>query len=140
MKGTAANTDLIAGAPVGTSHFVVLRDGMAKAIDRAVGLIDLETESLRAYRPVDLAACNHQKSHALLELTRAMRAVPANLIDREILQGLALLREKLEENLEVLNVHLKAVRQVSALIARAIEDDDSDGTYSVSINQRVRQL
>lgn len=141
MNETATISDLIAGAdPAGISRSTILRNGMAKAIERAVGIIDLETESLRNYRPVDLTACNHQKSHALLELTRAMRTLPANLVDQEILLGLARLREKLEANLEVLNVHLKAVRQVSALIARAIEDDNSDGTYSMSINQRVRHL
>lgn len=140
MNETAAFSDLIAGADsAGISRSAVLRDGMTKAIRRAVGIIDLETESLRSHRPVDLAACNHQKSHALLELTRAMRAVPPSLVDQEVLQGLARLREKLEENLEVLDVHLKAVRQVSALIARAIEDDNSDGTYSMSINQSVRR-
>jgi hypothetical protein len=141
MKETATISELIAGASsTGISRAAVLRDGMAKAIERAAGIIDLETTSLRNYRQLDLTSCNHQKSHALLELTRAMRALPANLVDQEILQGLARLREKLEENLEVLDVHLKAVRQVSALIARAIEDDNSDGTYSMSINQRVRPL
>jgi len=141
MNERATISELIAGAvPAGISRSAVLRDGMAKAIQRTAGIVDLETESLRNYRRIDLAACNHQKSHALLELTRAMRALPANLVDQEILQGLAWLRERLEENLEVLDVHLKAVRQVSTLIARAIEDDNSDGTYSRSINQRARQL
>jgi hypothetical protein len=115
-----------------------LHDGIAKAIDRVATIVDLETESLRSFRPIDLAAFNHQKSHGLLDLTRALRALPPGGLDQVVLHDLARLREKLEKNLAVLDIHLKAVRQVSAVIARAIEDDNSDGTYSVSINQAAR--
>lgn len=141
MNGTAAqlgrNTtgDMPENQRLGT-----LRENLAKTIVRVARIIDLETEMLRLYRPIDLATFNHQKSHGLLELTRAMRALTPDSLDREILQDLARLREKLEKNLAVLDIHLKAVRQVSALIARAIEDDNSDGTYSASINRAVRQL
>lgn len=126
--------------PAPDPHRMLLREGLIKTIERVAGVIDLETESLRLYRPVDLGTFNHQKSHGLLELTRAMRSVPAGTFDREILEALGQLRDKLQKNLAMLEVHLKAVRQVSSLIARAIEDDNSDGTYSVSINQRVRHL
>ena len=120
-------------------QFLIVRDGMVKTIERIISMIDLETESLRQYRPVDFATFDHQKSHALLELTRALRAMPRDSLDREIFAAIARLREKLETNLQALDVHLKAVRQVSALIARAIEDDDSDGTYTHTINPYVRQ-
>ncbi len=49
------------------------------------------------------------------------------------------LRAKLEKNLAVLDIHLKAVRQVCALIARTIEENDSDGTYTASANKMVRR-
>ncbi len=68
-----------------------------------------------------------------------MRAFEPNPLEPELLQNLAELRGKLENNLAVLDIHLKAVRQVSALIARAIEEDSSDGTYSASINRSARQ-
>lgn len=118
----------------------MLRDSLAKSIERVATIIDQETELLRQYRPIDLVAFNHQKSHGLLELTRAMRGVAPESLDPEILQDILRLREKLEKNLAVLDIHLRAVRQVSTLIARAIEDDNSDGTYSASINQSMRQL
>lgn len=122
------------------SHRAILRDGLFRTIERIGKIIDLETESLQHYRPIDLGTFNHQKSRDLLELTRAMRALPPGSFDAEILQKLAQLRAKLEKNLAVLNTHLKAVRQVSALIARAIEDDNSDGTYSAVVPRMGRSL
>lgn len=115
-----------------------LREAVVVAIERVGRIIDVETEALRAYRPVDLAAFNHQKSHGLLDLTRALKALPPTAVDQAIVDDLRHLRDKLETNLKVLDIHLKAVRQVSALIARAIEDESSDGTYSMSINEAAR--
>jgi len=120
-------------------RLAILRDSLAETIARVARVIDLETEMLRLYRPVNLAAYNHQKSHGLLELTRALRAFAPHALDGELMQSLSVLREKLEANLAVLDIHLKAVRQVSALIARAIEEDNSDGTYSASITRTARQ-
>ncbi len=141
MNATAAKTELNLSAEAAEAPQIsIVRDGMVKTIERIIAMIDLETDSLRHYRPIDLAAFNHQKSQALLELTRALRAMPRESLDREIVAAIARLREKLESNLRALDIHLKAVRQVSALIARAIEDDDSDGTYTHTINPYVRQL
>ena len=42
------------------------------------------------------------------------------------------LSEKLERNRRVLDVQLRAVREVSDIIAGAIRDAESDGTYSMS--------
>lgn len=117
----------------------ILRENLTETILRVARVVDLETEMLRLYRPIDLASYNHQKSHGLLELTRALRAFAPNPLEPDLLRSLAELREKLEKNLAVLDIHLKAVRQVSALIARAIEEDSSDGTYSASINRVARQ-
>jgi hypothetical protein len=141
MNATASKPELnLVAETAEAPQLSIVRDGMVKTIERIIAMIDLETDSLRRYRPIDLAAFNHQKSHALLELTRALRAMPRDSLDREIVAAIVRLREKLESNLQALDVHLKAVRQVSTLIARAIEDDDSDGTYSHSINPYVRHL
>ncbi|MGA3303756.1 MAG: hypothetical protein ABSC72_10770 [Methylovirgula sp.] len=141
MNATASKPELnLVAETAEAPQLSIVRDGMVKTIERIISMIDLETDSLRHYRPIDLAAFNHQKSHALLELTRALRAMPRDSLDREIVAAIVRLREKLESNLQALDVHLKAVRQVSALIARAIEDDDSDGTYTHSINPYVRHL
>ena len=128
-----------AGEPLTDARLVYLRENLTNTIARVMRVVDLETETLRLCQPIDLSAFNHQKSHGLLDLMRAMRSIGAASFDREILQELACLREKLETNLVAIDIHLKAVRQVSALIARAIEDDNSDGTYSASISRTVRQ-
>ncbi|HTJ02080.1 MAG TPA: hypothetical protein VL492_04760 [Methylovirgula sp.] len=120
------------------ARLAISRDALAKTIERVTNMIDLETQSLKNYRSIDLVGFNHQKSHALLELTRAMRAIPDDALDADILNGLGTLRERLQNNLDTLTIHLKAVKQLSALIARAIEDDNSDGTYSASIHRAGR--
>jgi uncharacterized protein (UPF0335 family) len=115
------------------------REAFARTIERIERLVELETATLQDYRPLDFADFNHKKSHALLELSRAMRALGPASHDSRTLTDLSRLRGKLEKNLAVLNIHLKAVRQVCALIARTIEDDDSDGTYTPSINKMARR-
>lgn len=139
MNGMATppDTDEAADQPV-KPRLALLHASLVKSIERVEFIIDLETESLQQYQPIDLGGFNHQKSHGLLELTRAMRALGTASFDQQIMEDLMRLREKLERNLTTLDIHLKAVRQVSTLIARAIEDDNSDGTYSASINQPVR--
>jgi len=124
-----------AAEPATEPRLVFLRDSLTKTIARVERIVETETEMLRRCEPIDLGAFNHQKSHGLLELTRAMRALGPAFFDQSILRDLARLREKLERNLDTLDIHLKAVRQISTLIARAIEDDNSDGTYSASIGQ-----
>lgn len=107
------------------------REAFARTIERTERLVELETAALQQYKPIDFADFNNKKSHALLELSRAMRALGPSCEPRTLMD-LGRLRSKLEKNLSVLEVHLKAVRQVCALIARTIEDDDSDGTYTAS--------
>lgn len=115
------------------------REAFARTIERIERLVELETVTLEQYKSVDYADFNHKKSHALLELSRAMRALGPRSHDRQILSELSRLRGKLEKNLAVLEIHLKAVRQVCALIARTIEDDNSDGTYTASVSRAARR-
>jgi hypothetical protein len=59
-----------------------------------------------------------------------MRGLGASVSEREVQTRLAGLRVKLEKNLSLLDFHLKAVKEIAAIVARAIEEDESDGTYS----------
>ena len=140
VNGALVRSAEDAGEPPTGARLIYLRENLANTIARVERVIDRETETLQRCEPIDLGTFNHQKSHGLLELMRAMRTAGSASFDPEILQELARLREKLEKNLNALDIHLKAVRQVSALIARAIEDDNSDGTYSASISRAARQL
>jgi hypothetical protein len=116
-----------------------LRDAFFGAVDRLEQIIELETALLQRQSPSDLRDFNHKKSHGLLEITRTMRALDQLSSDQESLARLARLRTKLAKNLVALESHLRAVRQVSAVIARAIEADDSDGTYSTRGYRPVQQ-
>ncbi|QAY96212.1 hypothetical protein CWB41_11135 [Methylovirgula ligni] len=116
-----------------------LRETFSQTVERIERLVDLETATLEQYRPVDFSEFNHRKTHALLELDRAMRALGAQARDARMRGELDRLRAKLQRNLATLEIHLKAVRQVCSLITRAIETEESDGTYSSSIYRRYEQ-
>ncbi len=103
--------------------------GFINTLERLEQVIDMETEALQQNQPVDLSEFNHKKSHCLLELSRAMRVLDRTSIEFAY-SHLNRLRDKVEKNLSILDIHMKAVRAVSAIIANAIQDNESDGTYS----------
>jgi hypothetical protein len=130
----------IAEAPAADeARVAALRETFSQTVERIERLVDLETATLEQYRPVDFSEFNHRKTHALLELDRAMRALGTQARDARMRSELERLRDKLKRNLATLEIHLKAVRQVCSLIARAIETEESDGTYSSSIYRRYEQ-
>jgi hypothetical protein len=71
-----------------------------------------------------------RKSQGLLELTRLMPALAGTEISLGLRVALVGLRAKLEDNRRILRVQLKAVQEVSEIIARTIQAGQSDGTYS----------
>jgi hypothetical protein len=48
------------------------------------------------------------------------------------------LRSSLIRNQAALQIHLDAVREVSAIIARSIQEVESDGTYSLAGSSRPK--
>jgi hypothetical protein len=52
---------------------------------------------------------------------------------------IARLRGKLQSNLTVLQTHLNAVAAIAAIIARTIEEQESDGTYTPDDTRKARQ-
>jgi hypothetical protein len=109
-----------------------MRDAFPNAVIRIERLLDQEAALLERHDVGALRELNMKKSRGLLELTRAMRELhgvdrsswgfdPALLLSR--------LREKLETNRKILEMHQKAAREVALVIARAIEEHESDGTY-----------
>ena len=103
-----------------------------RAIERVEQVVEQETLALRRRELGALADFNHRKSHGLLELTRAVRTLGAADDARNLALPLRNLQAKLTENSIALQMHLKAVQEVSGLMARAIRDGESDGTYSAS--------
>jgi hypothetical protein len=101
-----------------------------KAVDRLEEVVDQETAALQARRAVDLKEFNDRKSQGLLELTRAMRHMQGAAPDAAAVARLASLRGKLELNRAALKLHLDAVREISTVVADAMRNADSDGTYA----------
>jgi hypothetical protein len=104
-----------------------------RAIERVEQVIDQETFALKQHQVGGLADFNHRKSHGLLELTRAIRALGGAAAGQSLRPRLLSLQARLKENADTLQLHLKAVQEVSALMTRAIRDGESDGTYSATI-------
>lgn len=107
----------------------VMLEAFLNTLERLELVIDVETEALQHNRAVDLNEFNHKKSHGLLELRRTMRVLDEDARQRAQ-ADLHRLRDKVEKNLSVLEIHLKAVHAVSAIISNAIQERESDGTYS----------
>jgi hypothetical protein len=111
----------------GTSAMLGL---VESAIERLEEAVAQETAALQSRKTFDLKEFNDRKSRGLLELTRAMRMIEGTPPDAALVNRLVGLRSKLEVNSAVLKLHLDAVREISAAMAEAMRDADSDGTYS----------
>lgn len=112
------------------------------SVDRAIeylgAIVDQETQALRTRAVVDLAEFNNRKNQGLLELNRALRTLDAGAPNPTIASRLTGLRAKLDVNRALLKTHLEAVREVASVVAEAIQDSESDGTYSPSIRGGAR--
>jgi hypothetical protein len=116
--------------PVSSTVEQIRLDAFINAVERLEHIIDVETELLQAHKLVALQQFNHKKIFGLLELRRAMQAQVGHAFDPEMENALSGLRGKLETNLCLLQMHLTAVREISSIIAQAIQDHESDGTYT----------
>ncbi len=122
------NTDGTGGA---ADDSAALAPALLKsAIERLEEIIDQETAALQRRTAVDLNGFNDRKSYGLVELTRAMRHFEATPPDQTLVASLTTLRSKLEVNSAALKMHLDAVREVSTVVAEAMQHADSDGTYA----------
>jgi hypothetical protein len=107
-----------------------------KAIKRLTDVVDQETMALRDRKPIDLIQFNNRKTQGLLELDRALRLLDGADPGEPRKDALRALRLKLETNRQVLNTHLEAVREVATIIADAIRNVESDGTYSFTFRSK----
>jgi len=116
-----ASPSALAGSPVD------------RALEYLAAIVEQETTALRSRAAIDLADFNNRKNQGLLELNRALRALDPATAGPAIAVRLADLRAKLDANRALLKTHLEAVREVASVVAEAIRDSESDGTYSASI-------
>lgn len=117
--------------PVATPISPTLATFMA-IVDRVETVVDAETEALSHHVPFDMTELNHRKRQGVLELSRILRTLTGGQPNLEARDRLARLAVKLERNRRVLDVKLRAVREIADIIARSMRDAESDGTYSLS--------
>jgi len=123
------------------AHTEIIFDAFINAVERLERLLDSETAMLIEQQPIALHDFNHKKRHGLLELSRAMDAMREHdrgCPGRDPKATLARLRMKLQMNLTILQTHLDAVGAIAAIIARAIQQHESDGTYTPELGDNGR--
>jgi hypothetical protein len=103
------------------------------AIERLTEVIERETRDLGLPGGVDYRAHAQRKSQGLMELTRIEPALASLRGHPRLRAALTELLEKLDANERLLNAKLRAARTVAEIVARAIADGQSDGTYSDQI-------
>jgi hypothetical protein len=99
-------------------------------VDRLRQALDEENQDLARRGRVDYHAYNLRKSQGLLELNRLAPALAGNSVAPALRAALVDLHAKLETNHRMLRTQLQAAQAVSEIIARAIRESQSDGTYS----------
>lgn len=104
--------------------------GLLSAIRRLETIVEEETVALTSGKKIDFDDFSARKSRSMLEFVRLMRARMHLGGEVEITEEIQRLREKLERNRSVLEMHYDAVREVAAVIVKAIKDAESDGTYT----------
>ena len=92
--------------------------------------VGAENRELARRGPVDYPTHSARKSQGLLELNRLRLALASTHTHPAARAALADLSAELDINRRLLHVQLRAARTVSGILARAIRDGQSDGTYS----------
>jgi chromosome segregation ATPase len=108
------------------------------ALDRVEAILDEERDALTSLSGGALKALSDQKARSLLEISRAARGLQE--ADRPAVQvqaRLERLRGKLDQNRTALLRHLDAAREIAALVSRAIQEAESDGTYGAGLARRA---
>jgi hypothetical protein len=81
----------------------------------------------------DFKTSNDRKSQGLLDLNQALRRLQKSDVNTDLQLRLAQFREKLSINLRKIRLHLDAVKEIAAMLSDAIQNAESDGTYTRNI-------
>ena len=107
-------------------------------IERLIATVDAENRDLEQGRRVKYEIYSLNKNQGLLEFSRLLPTL-AVAAAGPLRDALAELHTKLEINRRALAVQLKACEAVSEIITRAIQDGQSDGTYTALAWSRSRE-
>lgn len=102
-------------------------------IARIEGYLDDETDALNKSLKFDFKTSNDRKSQGLLDLNQALRRLQKSDVNADLQLRLAAFREKLAVNLRKIRLHLDAVKEIAAMLSDAIQNAESDGTYTRNI-------
>jgi hypothetical protein len=103
---------------------------VTSVIERIEECLDEETAALDKFPDFDLKASNDRKSQGLVDLNQAMRRLTSTDINEDLQMRLQMFRKKLAINLRKIRLHLDAVREITAVLSDAIQNAESDGTYT----------
>ncbi len=103
------------------------------AVERIDEVLEEEMTALRVFSVPDLSDFNDRKARGLQQLTRAMRAIDSARANSCVLPVLSGLRDRLEQNRQLLLVHLNATREITEIISNVMVEARSDGTYSQTV-------
>lgn len=99
-------------------------------VERLRGAVDAENREIAARGAVDYRAHTQRKNQGLFELTKLKDLIARARHHPAVAAAFAELSVKLDVNHRLLGAQLKAARTVSDIVARAVRDSQSDGTYS----------
>jgi hypothetical protein len=101
-----------------------------RVVDRLDQLLDEEITGLRGGGALDLPGLTQRKRQCYLELDKLMRSFEGTIPSQDIINRLSSFRIKLDENGNVLRLHLQAAQDITATIVRVMQESESDGTYT----------
>jgi hypothetical protein len=99
-------------------------------LDRLRAIVEVENQELTRGAAVDYQGHSQRKNQVLLELTRMKVSLASARANPAAASALADLSAKLDLNQRLLGAQLKAARTIASIVARAIREGQSDGTYS----------
>ncbi|CCB67510.1 MULTISPECIES: hypothetical protein [unclassified Hyphomicrobium] len=102
-------------------------------LNRIEGYVEEETVALDKAPNFDLKTSNDRKSQGLVDLNHAMRRLKSDDINEDLELRLQVFRGKLAVNLRKIRLHLDAVKEITAMLSDAIQNAESDGTYTRNI-------
>lgn len=105
-------------------------------VERLIRTVAAETEDIAAGRPAPHELYGQRKHQSLLELNRLLPGLVGARGGERLRAPLAELNAALEANRRALGLQLKASIAVAEIIARAIRDGQSDGTYDAGAWRR----
>lgn len=106
------------------------RDVLPQLFRRLESALALENEALRNRSLETIDDHIERKNHALLELRRATGKLSDEELHARAGHLIPGLRKAVKENHELLQRNMEAVRSISEIVRKAIQEAESDGTYS----------